>query len=67
MHGLDLYVIGYFADGELKHFVRKGRNRSISGYDDLASAKRGLAQSLSRGNPRDYRILKASDLTEVSL
>lgn len=62
---IELYVIGYFADGEMKRLVRKGRNNAIVGYDNLASAKRGLGQTKSNGNTRDYRILKAADLTEV--
>lgn len=62
---IELYVIGYFADDELQRLVRKGRNNAIVGYDNLTSAKRGLGQTTSNGNTRDYRILKATDLTEV--
>lgn len=62
---IELYVIGYFVDDEMNRLVRKGRNNAIVGYDNLTSAKRGLGQTKSRGNTRDYRILKATDLTEV--
>lgn len=63
--GIELYAIGYFENGELIRLVRKGRGNAVVGYDNLASAKRGLSNTKSNGNPRDYRILKATDLTEV--
>lgn len=60
----ELYVLGIFEDDKLKGFVRKGRNWSISGYDSLTSAKRGLAQSKVY-TKRDIRIVKAIGLETV--
>lgn len=67
INGLELYVIGVFEDGELKRFVRKSRNFNIVGYDNLTSAKRGLAHSRAYNKHADFRILKAVDLSEVSI
>ncbi|CAM3634744.1 hypothetical protein [Mesobacillus zeae] len=61
----ELYVLGVFDDdGDLTEFVRKGRNWSISGYDSIGSAKRGLSQSIKYGR-RDIRIVKANGLEVV--
>lgn len=48
----DLFVLGYFDkdSGEFVEYVRKGRNNSITGYDNFESAKRGKTQS-----ERSYR------------
>lgn len=62
---MELFVIGQFIDGELYRLVRKGRNYSIAGYDNLASARRGLGQSKSFNKTADFRILKADGLTEA--
>ena len=62
---IELYAIGYYEDDDLKRLVRKGRGNAIVGYDNISSAKRGLSQTLANGNTGDYRILKATDLTEV--
>jgi ABC-type Zn uptake system ZnuABC Zn-binding protein ZnuA len=43
----NLYVLGKYKDGKFIEYVRKGRNNSITGYDNLSAAKRGLAQSCS--------------------
>jgi hypothetical protein len=65
MDGKELYVLGYFNENdELECFVRKGRNWSISGYDNISSAKRGLRQSLTYGD-KNIKILKATGLEVV--
>lgn len=47
----ELYVLADFTpDGEFKNFIRKGRNVSISGYDKLTAARRGLSQSKGQKN-----------------
>jgi hypothetical protein len=65
-----LYVLATVdGSGNIISFIRKGRNNAISGYDDLASAKRGLAQS--RGLFARYlptvkvRIVEASSLSVI--
>jgi hypothetical protein len=60
-----LYAIGRFDDqGKFEHFERKGRNNAISGYDNLASAKRGLSQSRSGWSKEEiknqFKIVKAT-------
>lgn len=56
----ELYVLGVFVDGKFKEYVRKGRNNSISGYDNLGTAKRGRSHSLKSG--RDIRIMIAGTM-----
>jgi hypothetical protein len=61
----ELYALAYFDnDGNFIEYVRKGRNNSISGYDSLTSAKRGMAHSKSSYRARMYqlRIVKASEV-----
>jgi len=49
----ELYVLALFnAEGEFVEYVRKGRNNSITGYDNISSARRGLAQT----NSNNWRI-----------
>jgi hypothetical protein len=61
----ELYVLAiYDSGGNLTEFVRKGRNFSISGYDSLSSAKRGLAHSKTYSK-RDIRIVKATGIEAV--
>lgn len=65
----ELYALAYFdkESGEFVEFVRKGRNYSIVGYDNLASAKRGLAHSKRsyRSKICDVRIVKATGIEIV--
>lgn len=61
----ELYALGVFENGQFIEFVRKGRNYSISGYDSLSSAKRGLAQSKAYSR-RDIRIVKATGIEVVN-
>jgi len=63
----EIYVLGYFdKDGNFGGFVRKGRNHSISGYDNLSSAKRGLIQSnINARFEGEYRIIKADRLEVI--
>lgn len=60
---VELFVLGRFIDGKFHNYVRKGRNRSISGYDNLGAARRGLAHSKQSGD--DIRIITASALFEI--
>lgn len=65
----ELYALGRFnEDGSFYEYVRKGRNHSISGYDNISGARRGLSQT--RANTpkelRDYvKIIKAASLEIV--
>lgn len=62
----ELYVIGYFEDGVLQKYVRKGRNNSIVGYDSLSSAKRGLSQTKSgRAKKDNYKIVELTSMKVV--
>jgi hypothetical protein len=52
-------------DGNFINFIRKGRNHSISGYDNLIGAKRGLAHSRSNIHGIEkylIKIVKANSL-----
>ncbi|MDF1511093.1 hypothetical protein PZE06_23445 [Robertmurraya sp. DFI.2.37] len=61
----ELYVLGVFDDdGNLIEFVRKGRNWSISGYDSIGSARRGLAHSKTYSK-RNIKIVKATGFEAV--
>lgn len=61
-----LYALAYFDDdGNFIEYVRKGRNHSISGYDSLASAKRGYSQSKNnswKAEEYNLRIVKATGM-----
>jgi len=63
----ELYVLGYFdREGNFGGFVRKGRNHSISGYDNISSAKRGLAQSKTGARfEGQYKIVKATGIEVI--
>lgn len=66
----ELYVLAIVdGRGNITRFVRKGRNQSIAGYDSLASAKRGLAQTnglMKRYVPSaTVRIVEAATLTVI--
>lgn len=60
----ELYVLAKFKDGKFVEYVRKGRNNAISGYDNLAGAKRGYAHSLKAAKVNGYelRILHAGTM-----
>jgi hypothetical protein len=61
----ELYVLGVFDESDtLIEFVRKGRNWSISGYDSIASARRGLAHSKTYSR-RTIKIVKVVGLEVV--
>lgn len=63
----ELYVLARFdSDEKFVEYVRKGRNNSISGYDNLESAKRGLSHT--KGNKLRkgaVKIIKATTLEVV--
>jgi hypothetical protein len=65
----DLYALAYFdkETGEFVEYIRKGRNYSISGYDNISGARRGLSQSKRsyRASIYDLRIVKATDVEIV--
>lgn len=65
----ELYVIGEFnEDGSFGSYVRKGRNNSISGYDNLTGARRGLSQTragMRLYEQQLYKIIKATSLEIV--
>lgn len=67
----ELFVIALFnEDGTFKEYVRKGRNNAISGYDNLAGAKRGLAQTKAHAldyRKPHYKIVKANSLEVVEV
>lgn len=52
-------MLAYFnKDGTFYNYVRKGRNNSISAYDNLTSAKRGLSQSRSGWTEEAKSLIK---------
>lgn len=56
----ELYVLAKFdEDGNFLYYIRKGRNNSISGYDNLSSAKRGLSQTktYAKGNVKIVKVV----------
>lgn len=60
----ELYVLGVFDDeGNFIKYIRKGRNYSISGYDSIASARRGLGHSKRSG--RNIKIIKATTMEVI--
>ena len=66
----ELYALGVFNQrGEFLRYVRKGRNNAVSGYDNLAAARRGLSHSRSRGyetrTGEKIRIVRAATLEVV--
>lgn len=67
----ELYVIALFnEDGTIKEFDRKGRNNAISGYDNIASAKRGLGQTKRHAYDFQkpfYKVVKANRLEVVEV
>lgn len=67
----DLYVIARFnEDGTFGEYERKGRNNSISGYDSIASAKRGLGQTkkcVHESQKHLCKIVKANSLEIVEV
>ncbi|PGO60595.1 hypothetical protein [Priestia megaterium] len=60
----ELYALGVFdAEGNFKHFVRKGRGNAIYAYDSIQKARRGYNQSVKSVYDRsELKILKASTL-----
>lgn len=59
----DLYVLALFNEGgEFVRFIRKGRSNSIVGYDNITSARRGLAHS-KRNN---YSVLHNGYTVEIA-
>lgn len=63
----ELYVLARYKDGEFIEYVRKGRNHSISGYDNITGARRGYSQSLKAADVHGYelKIMKADLLSFV--
>jgi hypothetical protein len=63
----ELYVLARYKDGEFVEYVRKGRNHSISGYDNITGARRGCSQSLKAADAHGYelKIMKADILSFV--
>jgi len=65
----ELYTLAYFdkESGEFVEFIRKTRNYSIVGYDNLSSARRGLAHSKKsyRARVYDVKIVKATGIEIV--
>jgi hypothetical protein len=60
----ELYVLAlYDSNGAFRRYVRKGRNNAISGYDNLAGARRGLSHS--RNNYAEGIIVKIVKATEL--
>lgn len=58
----DLYVIALFnEDGEFVRYERKGRSNAIVGYDNISSARRGLAHT-KRNN---YFVLHKEYTAEI--
>jgi hypothetical protein len=64
----ELYVLARYKDGEFVEYVRKGRNHSISGYDNITGARRGHSQSLKAAEAHGYelKIMKANSLSFVN-
>lgn len=58
-----LFVLAYYdkETGEFIEYVRKGRNNSITGYDNIDSARRGYTQSKRshRAQIHDLKIVEA--------
>jgi hypothetical protein len=62
----ELYVLAHVdAKGNIRDFVRKGRNWSISGYDSIGAARRGLSQSKRSYRSDNIKIVKATGLEIV--